>query len=128
MTKTEMYELKREEEWYFFTSRNKKYPKGNRPNRAAGNGYWKASGADINILSCDGGHILGYKKPLVFCEGPAKSGIKTDWKMQEYRLDKHDTPSTSSDMKVKLILHLFRFSMLYVMVRLHFLGSIVNVL
>ncbi|KAH7842094.1 hypothetical protein Vadar_001431 [Vaccinium darrowii] len=101
---SEMYELKREEEWYFFTSRNKKYPKGNRPNRAAGNGYWKASGADINILSCDSGHILGYKKPLVFCEGPAKSGIKTDWKMQEYRLDKHDTPSTSrgtpGDMKL----------------------------
>ncbi|KAI8559017.1 hypothetical protein RHMOL_Rhmol04G0141600 [Rhododendron molle] len=99
-----MYELKREEEWYFFTSRNKKYPKGKRPNRSTGNGFWKASGADMSIFSSDGGSIVGYKKALVYYEGPAKSGVKTDWKMQEYRLANHDTPSTSrgqpGDMKL----------------------------
>ncbi|XP_058210117.1 transcription factor JUNGBRUNNEN 1-like [Rhododendron vialii] len=99
---SEMYELKREEEWYFFTSRNKKYPKGKRPNRATGNGFWKASGADSQVSN--GGSIVGYKKALVYYEGPARCGVKTDWKMQEYRLANHDTPSTSrgqpGDMKL----------------------------
>nr|TKS16201.1 NAC domain-containing protein 78-like [Populus alba] len=38
-----------EKEWYFFTPRNRKYRNGNRPNRAAGGGYWKATGADKGI-------------------------------------------------------------------------------
>ncbi|CAD5179225.1 unnamed protein product [Musa acuminata subsp. malaccensis] len=29
-----------EEEWYFFSPRDLKYPKGSRPNWASGTGYW----------------------------------------------------------------------------------------
>ncbi|CAA6675359.1 unnamed protein product [Spirodela intermedia] len=60
-------------EWYFFTPRDRKYPNGSRPNRAAGSGYWKATGADK-------------PKALVFYSGKAPKGVKTNWIMHEYRL------------------------------------------
>nr|ACC77653.1 NAC transcription factor [Eleusine coracana] len=71
-------------EWYFFTPRDRKYPNGSRPNRAAGNGYWKATGADKPVAPK--GRTLGIKKALVFYAGKAPRGVKTDWIMHEYRL------------------------------------------
>uniref|UniRef100_A0A0D9W0M7 NAC domain-containing protein n=1 Tax=Leersia perrieri TaxID=77586 RepID=A0A0D9W0M7_9ORYZ len=71
-------------EWYFFTPRDRKYPNGSRPNRAAGNGYWKATGADKPVAPK--GRTLGIKKALVFYAGKAPKGVKTDWIMHEYRL------------------------------------------
>ncbi|CAD6215148.1 unnamed protein product [Miscanthus lutarioriparius] len=71
-------------EWYFFTPRDRKYPNGSRPNRAAGNGYWKATGADKPVVPR--GRTLGIKKALVFYAGKAPRGVKTDWIMHEYRL------------------------------------------
>ncbi|RVW51107.1 NAC domain-containing protein 2 [Vitis vinifera] len=72
-----------EKEWYFFSPRDRKYPNGSRPNRAAGTGYWKATGADKPI-----GHPkpIGIKKALVFYAGKAPRGEKTNWIMHEYRL------------------------------------------
>lgn len=72
-----------EKEWYFFSPRDRKYPNGSRPNRTAGSGYWKATGADKPI-----GHpkAVGIKKALVFYEGKAPKGEKTNWIMHEYRL------------------------------------------
>ncbi|GAA0162365.1 DNA-binding transcription factor [Lithospermum erythrorhizon] len=85
-------------EWYFFTPRDRKYRNGKRPNRAAaGTGYWKATGADkpINFK----GEVVGFRKALVFYHGKAPKGVKTNWIMHEYkvnetterqRLDEHD--------------------------------------
>ncbi|KAH6758649.1 NAC domain containing protein 102 [Perilla frutescens var. frutescens] len=72
-----------EKEWYFFSPRDRKYPNGSRPNRAAGSGYWKATGADKPVGKPK---TLGIKKALVFYAGKAPRGIKTNWIMHEYRL------------------------------------------
>jgi len=72
-----------EKEWYFFSPRDRKYPNGSRPNRAAGTGYWKATGADKPIGQPK---PVGIKKALVFYAGKAPKGDKSNWIMHEYRL------------------------------------------
>ncbi|CAA2994713.1 NAC domain-containing protein 2-like [Olea europaea var. sylvestris] len=72
-----------EKEWYFFSPRDRKYPNGSRPNRSAGAGYWKATGADKPVGKPK---TLGIKKALVFYAGKAPRGVKTNWIMHEYRL------------------------------------------
>lgn len=73
-----------ENEWYFFSPRDRKYPNGVRPNRATVSGYWKATGTDKAIYS--GSKYVGVKKALVFYKGRPPKGTKTDWIMHEYRL------------------------------------------
>lgn len=73
-----------DKEWYFFSPRERKYPNGVRPNRAAGSGYWKATGTDKKIVS--GKENVGVKKALVFYQGKPPKGHKTNWIMHEYRL------------------------------------------
>ncbi|KAJ0978136.1 hypothetical protein J5N97_013610 [Dioscorea zingiberensis] len=83
-----------EKEWYFFSPRDRKYPNGVRPNRAAASGYWKATGTDkpIHATSETTGdddqyhQIIGVKKALVFYKGKPPKGLKTNWIMHEYRL------------------------------------------
>eukprot|EP00250_Pteridium_aquilinum_P035293 c9086_g1_i1 orf=131-1444(+) len=77
-----------EKEWYFFSPRDRKYPNGSRPNRAAGSGYWKATGTDkpISMHHGGGGQKVGVKKALVFYKGRPPKGDKTNWIMHEYRL------------------------------------------
>ncbi|KAI4979107.1 hypothetical protein ZWY2020_015860 [Hordeum vulgare] len=72
------------QEWYFFTPRDRKYPNGSRPSRAAGGGYWKATGADRPVARA--GRTVGVKKSLVFYHGRPGAAVKTDWIMHEYRL------------------------------------------
>eukprot|EP00262_Sarcandra_glabra_P017559 TRINITY_DN604_c1_g4_i1.p1 TRINITY_DN604_c1_g4~~TRINITY_DN604_c1_g4_i1.p1 ORF type:complete len:387 (+),score=67.31 TRINITY_DN604_c1_g4_i1:142-1302(+) len=80
----EMFNLWKEKDWYFFTPRKRKYPNGNRPNRAAGDGYWKATGADkpIGIR-----REIGVRKALVFYKGKPPKGEKTGWIMHEFRVN-----------------------------------------
>ncbi|KAG9147795.1 hypothetical protein Leryth_003410 [Lithospermum erythrorhizon] len=79
-------------EWYFFTPRERKYPKGERPSRSAGTGYWKATGADKDIYHPhDEKKLIGLKKTLVFYDGKAPKGVKTNWIMHEYKM--LNTPS-----------------------------------
>ncbi|PRQ28860.1 putative transcription factor NAM family [Rosa chinensis] len=79
-----------EQEWYFFSPRDRKYPNGARPNRAATSGYWKATGTDKPILTSNGNQKVGVKKALVFYGGKPPKGIKSNWIMHEYRLVNDD--------------------------------------
>lgn len=82
-----------EREWYFFSPRDRKYPNGARPNRAAASGYWKATGTDKPIHMTNGHSKVGVKKALVFYRGKAPKGEKTNWIMHEYRLAEGVSPS-----------------------------------
>ena len=91
-----------EQEWYFFSPRDRKYPNGSRPNRSAGTGYWKATGADKPVAPKEsGGRTVGIKKALVFYSGRAPRGVKTDWIMHEYRIAEADrAPGKKGSHKV----------------------------
>ncbi|KAL2557485.1 NAC transcription factor 29-like [Forsythia ovata] len=91
-----------EDEWYFFTPRDRKYPNGGRPNRRAASGYWKATGIDNPILSSSGSQKIGVKKALVFYIGRPPKGVKTDWMMTEYRLPETTSRPLSSKGSMRL--------------------------
>ncbi|KAG8391994.1 hypothetical protein BUALT_Bualt01G0245500 [Buddleja alternifolia] len=76
-------------DWYFFSHKDKKYPTGTRTNRATAVGFWKATGRDKVIYSES--RRIGMRKTLVFYKGRAPHGQKSDWIMHEYRLDDIDT-------------------------------------
>ncbi|XP_020585190.1 NAC transcription factor 32-like [Phalaenopsis equestris] len=86
-------------EWFFFSPRERKYPNGARPNRAAASGYWKATGTDKPILAAGNVQCIGVKKALVFYQGRPPKGTKTDWVMQEYRLLDSMAPTQTQKQK-----------------------------
>lgn len=99
---TEEYKSSNEKELYFFTPRQRKYKNGDRPNRAAGDGYWKATGADKAIKH--NGEVVGFRKALVFYIGKPPAGTKTSWIMHEYRVkNAPECQRTEKDDYMKVI-------------------------
>ncbi|CAB4294657.1 unnamed protein product [Prunus armeniaca] len=52
-----------EQERYFFSTREAKYPNGSRSNRATGSGYWKATGLDKQIVTSRGNQVVAPNAP-----------------------------------------------------------------
>ncbi|XWS54048.1 hypothetical protein CRYUN_Cryun10bG0055200 [Craigia yunnanensis] len=88
-----------EQERYFFSTREAKYPNGNRSNRATISGYWKATGIDKQIVTSRSNQAVGMKKTLVFYRGKPPQGSRTDWIMHEYRLVSAKTAACNASHK-----------------------------
>lgn len=97
----ERYKRPGEKEYYFFTPRNRKYKNGSRPNRAAGDGYWKATGTNKPVTDTSN-TIVGFKKNLTFFRGKPQHGEKTNWTMHEFQVTEPPqcTRKGPNDMKV----------------------------
>ncbi|KAE8702378.1 NAC transcription factor NAM-B1 [Hibiscus syriacus] len=99
-----------EQERYFFSTREAKYPNTNRSNRATVSGYWKATGLDKQIVSSRGNQAVGMKKTLVFYRGKAPNGCRTDWIMHEYRIvsaEKNQTQTNAVPMENWVLCRIF---------------------
>ncbi|KAM3704289.1 hypothetical protein ACJW31_04G165400 [Castanea mollissima] len=97
-----------EQERYFFSQKEAKYPNGNRIKRTTNSGYWKTTGTDKKIVSPRRNHIVGMKKTLVFYKGKPPHGSRTDWIMHEYRLVNAETtgctfPQTHDSIQNSLV-------------------------
>ncbi|KAK4267077.1 hypothetical protein QN277_023913 [Acacia crassicarpa] len=88
-------------DWYFFSHKDKKYPTGTRTNRATAAGFWKATGRDKVIYGS--GKRIGMRKTLVFYKGRAPHGQKSDWIMHEYRLEDNNTTNTETSIVTNVI-------------------------
>ncbi|KAF7818812.1 NAC domain-containing protein 90 [Senna tora] len=84
-----------EEQWFFFIPRQESEARGGRPKRLTTTGYWKATGSPNHVYSSDN-HTIGMKRTMVFYNGRAPNGEKTEWKMNEYKAIIQPQPSSSS--------------------------------
>ncbi|KAM0002843.1 putative transcription factor NAM family [Helianthus debilis subsp. tardiflorus] len=74
-----------EEERYFFSTVETKYPNGKRINRTAPSGHWKPTSLDKQVVDSQNKHV-GTKKTFVFHRSKSANGSKIDWLMHEYKL------------------------------------------
>ncbi|KAI3713914.1 hypothetical protein L1987_72502 [Smallanthus sonchifolius] len=74
-----------QQERYFFSTVEIKYPNGKRSNRTATSGYWKPTGLDKKVVDSRNKQI-GTKKTLVFYRSKPPTGSKTNWIMHEYKI------------------------------------------
>ncbi|KAK6244491.1 hypothetical protein QUC31_010900 [Theobroma cacao] len=72
------------EQWFFFIPRQESEARGGRPKRLTTSGYWKATGSPGYVYSSNS-RPIGVKRTMVFYNGRAPSGKKTEWKMNEYK-------------------------------------------
>ncbi|KAJ0721018.1 putative transcription factor NAM family [Helianthus annuus] len=96
-----------EQERFFFSTKEVKYPNGNRSNRATLSGYWKATGLDKKIVTSDNNQVVGMKKTLVFYKGKPPHGSRTDWIMHEYRLATPQPKNPTQGMENWVICKIF---------------------
>ncbi|KAG5243940.1 NAC domain-containing protein [Salix suchowensis] len=73
------------EEWFFFIRMQEGEARGGRPRRLTSNGYWKATGSPCPVYSSNSNRCIGEKRTMVFYEGRAPNGRKTEWKMNEFK-------------------------------------------
>ncbi|XP_061359411.1 protein BEARSKIN2-like [Gastrolobium bilobum] len=93
-------------EWYFFSHKDRKYPTGSRTNRATNAGFWKATGRDKCIRNSY--KKIGMRKTLVFYKGRAPHGQKTDWIMHEYRLEDSNDPQGNNNEDGWVVCRVFK--------------------
>ncbi|WCJ34267.1 NAC domain containing protein 90 [Euphorbia peplus] len=104
-----------EEQWFFFIPRQESEARGGRPNRLTTDGYWKATGSPGNVYSNN--RIIGMKRTMVFYRGRAPHGIKTEWKMNEYKCIQFANDinaSSSSSAPTPLLRHEFSLCRVYI--------------
>ncbi|KAG6471883.1 hypothetical protein ZIOFF_069330 [Zingiber officinale] len=81
-------------EWYFFYARDRKYPNGSRANRTTGNGYWKATGKDKDVV--DNSSTIGMRKSLVFHKSGSGPKIREQYGAP-FNEDDYDDDTTTED-------------------------------
>ncbi|XAR69779.1 hypothetical protein NMG60_11001498 [Bertholletia excelsa] len=89
------------EQWFFFIPRQDKEARGGKPSRLTVSGYWKATGSPGYVYSSHN-RVIGMKRTMVFYEGRAPAGRKTQWKMNEYRAIEEEASSSTPESTPKL--------------------------
>lgn len=100
-----------DQQCFFFVPRQEREGRGGRPNRLTTSGYWKATGSPGCVYSSTNNRVIGMKSTMVFYRGRAPTGIKTEWKMNEYKAVQGEaslstSTSTTITCKVRSIFNL----------------------
>nr|CAB3490946.1 unnamed protein product [Digitaria exilis] len=107
------------EQWFFFCPRAEREVHGGRPARTTPSGYWKATGSPSYVYSAASANprVIGEKRTMVFYEGRAPTGNKTQWKMNEYKAvvdDDGDAPPPPPGAPVRQLRNEFSVCRVYI--------------